>query len=204
MSDDYRPVNIMKASRLLQAQLGTGSIDVTKIEKGQKIIESNKVDFIPLAQKILDEMDAALAKARVYQPEARPMPLLEQIGACVMQLKGNGAMFGYSLISDLAGIVLNFIESIKKLDDDALDICEAHHMTIKHLIGSRIKGDGGELGVKLREELNDAFRRYFARYAGGEAFMAKHVTNKVNAFEAVIKPEAAETEAVASDGSDAS
>jgi len=81
----------------------------------------------------------------------------------VMELKANARMFKYGLVSSLANIMLGFLESIEKLDKDAIEIVSAHQKTLHAIISREMKGDGGEYGVLLEKELRDAIRRYFSK-----------------------------------------
>src|SRR5690606_34435006 len=87
------------------------------------------------------------------------------IAGPVMELKANGAMFEYPLISDVAGILLNFLENLQDLNDDALEIVKVHRRTLHVIVTSRLRGTGGRDGQALLQELVDACERYFKKYA---------------------------------------
>ena len=88
-----------------------------------------------------------------------------------MELKANGAMFEYPLISAVAGVLLNFLEVIPELNDDALDIVAVHRSTLNVIVTGKLRGGGGNDGAALLQELADACDRYFKKYgpAGAEA-----------------------------------
>lgn len=152
---------IIKANHLLQNKVGLGPVDPQKVEKSQKLIDDNTVDFKPMAQIYLDELDAAitLAKSSRGQDEDVIQSLIEP----VMQLKANGQMFDYGLVSKLAKIMLDFLEAIRKLDKDVIDIIEAHHTTIKAIVNNEMSGDGGEFGREVTNEIAEACKRYFTK-----------------------------------------
>lgn len=153
---DTPRANIIKASRLLQAKAGSGSVDPEKIEQMQKIIEDSPVDFIPIAQPLLNELKQAITDAKNGK-NASIDALIEP----VMQIKANAGMFKYPLVGKLAGIVLDFLENIKTVDADVVDICDAHYKTLNLIISNHMTGDGGDYGQKLETELQDACTRYF-------------------------------------------
>ena len=47
------------------------------------------------------------------------------------------------------------------MDRDVIDIVVAHKMSIKAVLASHLKGDGGKTGKELREALMDACTRYY-------------------------------------------
>jgi len=81
----------------------------------------------------------------------------------VMELKANAAIFHYALVGNLANIMLNFLESIDQLDKDALSIVRGHHDSLKLILSSNMKGDGGQDGQVMITELKDACARYYKK-----------------------------------------
>jgi hypothetical protein len=155
---------IMKASRLLQAKIGRGAVDEKTILKSQKIIDNNDFDFVPMGEEFLQALDKALGEAKKAESPSAAN-LLEELREPVMQLKANAAMFGYPLVSVLASIMLNFLESVKTLDRDVIEIVDAHRRTLEIIIRNKMQGEGGDYGVELQKELRNACRRYFAKQA---------------------------------------
>jgi hypothetical protein len=156
---------IIKANRLLQAKIGTGLIDDEKVSRSQKLIDENNVDFIPMAEAYIQELETAIKKARKADENAPEQELIQSLTVPVMHLKANGLMFNYALVSSLANIMLNFLEAIEAIDEDVLDITDAHKTTIAAIISNRMHGDGGTDGQNLVSEIKNACRRYFAKQA---------------------------------------
>lgn len=82
------------------------------------------------------------------------------MAGCVMQLKANAAVFHYRLVGNLAQVMLGFLESLTHIDDNALEIVDAHHKTLNAIIAKQMKGDGGQHGQELQQELIRACERY--------------------------------------------
>lgn len=167
-----RPVNVIKANRLLQAKVGSGDVDEKKIAKSQAVIESDKTDFAPMAREYFDRLQQAL-EAVPEEPDdvkASIQPVIVEI----MQIKANASMFNYNLVGALASIVLNFLENLNSWDKDTHTIVDAHLKTLRLIVNNGMKGDGGEYGRQLATELRDACQRYFAKKSGtagnGDAF----------------------------------
>ncbi|MBU0858580.1 MAG: hypothetical protein KJ667_01465 [Alphaproteobacteria bacterium] len=164
MTDNETP-RIVKANHLLQAKVGIGSIDEKKIRRSQKLMDNAGVDFVPMAQQYLDELGTAIEAARTMTANDTPKKKIQAMIEPVMQIKANAGMFDYTLVGVLANVMLNFLETLERVDDDVIAIVDAHHKTLKILLGNNMKGDGGEYGRQLQAELKDACRRYFAKIA---------------------------------------
>ncbi len=165
MSDsDDKPTNIIKASRLLQAKVGSGDIDDKRIGKSQTILDSDSTDFAPMAHEILDRLEEALKNVPASPTNIKAA--IQPVTVEVMQIKGNAAMFSYDLVGNLANIVLNFLENLESWDADAHTIVDAHLKTLRVIMNNQMKGDGGEYGQRLTIELRDACQRYANKQTG--------------------------------------
>lgn len=167
MSNDNKgrsPVNVIKASFDLQKKVGTGPIDESAVKLSQSLIDSNGVDFGPLAFIILQKLKDALEQAG--NPSISFDDLKESFIKPVMELKANAGMFGYDLVGELAGIMLGFLEHIKIMDRDAIEIVRAHHTSLHMIVSRKMSGDGGTIGKALIAELNQACDRYYHKKFG--------------------------------------
>ncbi len=160
MTTEKKPA-VIKASNKLQMKIGTGTIDVQKIVESQKVIETNEVDFAPLGLSILKKLEIGLEQAK--DPSVNMRQIKAMLTAPVMELKANASIFHYSLIGNLANIMLHFLETIKALDKDAVEIVKAHHNTLHMIIVRKLKGDGGQAGKQLATELQQACDRYYQK-----------------------------------------
>lgn len=163
-NESHSKVKVHKADTILQQRVGTGPLDEQVVEKCQKVMDENKVDFKPLANEYLDKLHEAIEIAK--KGEVSKFEATQGITTPVMQLKANASTFRYNLIGNLANVMLSFLESIKDLDDDAITIVEAHHQTLKAIVTKEISGDGGPVGKQMEEELKSACKRYFSKRAG--------------------------------------
>lgn len=154
-------VKITSASKKLQTKAGVGDIDPDLIRKADQFIQDNDEDFTPLALELLANLSKTLARIKrdkIWTPEA----LLELEGP-VMQLKANGKMFKYDLVTSLAGITLDFLESVTELDEDVLALVSVQLAGLQVIIAQKMRGSGGLDGMRLRSELEEACQRYYKK-----------------------------------------
>ena len=153
-------VTILEPDKSLQAKTGIGKLDDELVARGQSVIENNKIDFIPIAREFSNKLYEAILIAEKDKTKSRIS--LDNLIFPIMQLKANGLVFKYDLISELSAIMLNFVENLQELDDYALQIIRAYHTTLTHIINQEMEGSGGENGDHLFEELDGACNRYYA------------------------------------------
>lgn len=162
MSEQSGSVRIIKASNKLQAKIGTGEVAAARIEATQHSLENNKIDFEPMAVNFLSQLETAVKQTQTLK-DAPQKQLLHGMVKPVMELKANAEMFGYPLVTELANIMLNFLESIEKLDNDVIAIVDAHRKTLMLIIKGKMSGAVGDKGDILVQELRGACARYYAK-----------------------------------------
>lgn len=146
----------------LKQKVGEGGIPGHIIKKCQDYIESNPVDFAPFARKFLEDLE--FIRSDIDKKAGDPDKILARILNIVMQLKANGSMFHYQLISMVSDVMLRFLEIVNKLDDDFLDILGVYIRVLKIILNKKLTGNGGKEGYVLTQELHNACLRYYARY----------------------------------------
>lgn len=144
----------------IKAKVGSGGISNNVIDRAQYHIETVEIEYEPEAQKHLKAIADIIARMKAGEGPHPVAPLVNP----VMQLKASGGMFRYQLVSDVADIALNFLESLKGLNDASLDVIQAHLHTIHIIMNHKLKGDGGKEGFALIKELENACQRYYSRY----------------------------------------
>jgi hypothetical protein len=147
----------------LKMKAGSGGLPQQTIAKAQNFMDNYKIDFRPEAEKLNQNLEAASKAIMKAVNENAPCDK-DQLIVPVMQLKANAGQFKYQLISDVADICLQFLESLETYDLEVLDIVRAHQKTIHIIIESDLKGDGGKNGFQLVEELHKACQRYYKKH----------------------------------------
>lgn len=147
----------------LKAKVGSGGISDSILTKAQELLENNTIDFLPLAEMYLSSLQTGINHAKECKPEEDKEHIIATMIYPTMQLKANGSMFHYPLITRIANRLVHFLEVIADLDLDAVEIVLAFHTTMRAIVLGKIMGDGGTHGEELFEALDDACMRYFER-----------------------------------------
>lgn len=151
----------------LKMKAGNGGLPQQVIEEAQKTMDAFEVDFGPDASRLIVKLSEARKHVLKTVNQNQPYDKDDIINP-VMQLKANGGQFKYQLISDVADICLQFLETLEDYNPEALDVVKAHETTIEIIINSNLRGSGGKEGSKLVEELHNACARYFKKYKFSE------------------------------------
>ena len=151
-------VKVITPRHILREKIGYGGIDPVALNRAEESIAKNDVDFQPYAQDFLARIDKAVSAARSL--EVRNRSVVDTIVRPVMELKASGGMFKYPLVTEIADILLDFLEGLDSLNSDAFGIIDAHQKTLQVIINSKLTGDGGRAGKALADELYGACKRY--------------------------------------------
>jgi hypothetical protein len=148
----------------LKEKVGDGGIPAHFIKQCQDYLESNPVDFSPFARRFLERLEM-IRKDIENNRKDNAEQTLEDIVNIIMQMKSNGSMFHYQLISMTSDVMLRFLENVKKLDEDFLDIFAVYIKVGDIILKKKLTGNGGREGYVLTQELHSACLRYYAKYA---------------------------------------
>ncbi len=159
-----RNAEFINPPNLLKAKVGSGGLSSQVIDRAQKLLENHTIDFIPLAEIYLQKMKDGIDKAKQSKEVSESEDMIAEILFPCVQLKSNGAMFHYPLITRIAERFVQFMEVVERLDKETIEIALAFHTTIKIVVAGQIKSDGGEQGEALVDALNDACMRYFEKH----------------------------------------
>lgn len=160
-----RKAEFIKPPNLLKAKVGSGGLAEDILNKAEKLLEENTHDFVPLGEMYLDTLARGIQEAKENLSDSGDHERI--IGGILypaMQLKGNGGMFHYPLVTAIADTFVQFLEVIERMDEEVLDIAQGYHTTLRAVVHGRIKGDGGARGTELHKALLDACDRYFSKH----------------------------------------
>ena len=148
---------------LLKNKVGIGGLPEDILDKAQALLESNTVDFRPLGEAYLESLEQGVKQAKNPPEKLDTETIISHMLFPAMQLKANGGMFHYDLITAIADKLVQFLEVIDTADKDALHIVMAFHTTMKAILLSQMTGMGGDRGHDLHNALIDACHRYFEK-----------------------------------------
>lgn len=158
-----RKAEFINPPNLIKAKVGSGGLSEDILEKAQRLLENNTVDFLPLGEMYLATLMKGIDTAKNAHPDDDGEHIISLMLYPAMQLKANGGMFHYQLVTHIADKLIQFLEVITHADIESIEIVMAFHTTIRAVILGRITGDGGRHGAELLSALNEACMRYFEK-----------------------------------------
>lgn len=161
MTDTHKKyARFIKPPNILKEKVGSGGLSKNILEKAQQLLDENSIDFEPIAQQYMGALQVALNEAEQKGGKDQDETLLENMIKPIMQMKANGGMFKYTLVSRISDGIVLFLEHLDRIDADVLEILQAYQTTITAILHGRIQGDGGEKGDALAMAISDACARY--------------------------------------------
>ncbi len=161
-SETPRNPRFIKPPNILKQKVGSGGVAEKTLEKAQRFVEQIEFDFAPYAEEYLRELNEAIIE--IQKGKLSDEQALEKVVRPIMQLKANGGMFRFSLVSEIGDIALQFMEAVESVNEDTIEVLKAHEKTLRVIVQNRLRGDGGREGYALVKELDQACKRYFSRY----------------------------------------
>jgi len=145
--------------RKLKEKVGSGGLDKSIIVRAQHLLESNTIDFKPIGSHLLRALDQAIQDVR--SGKLRGKAALQNLLYPVMELKAQGTMFHYPLITDISDTLIHFLEARTEINDDVLTLVGGYKMAATAIFSRGLKGSGGTAGNELRTALTDAYNRFY-------------------------------------------
>jgi len=155
----------IKPLNTLRTKVGYGGLNDNILNEAQMMIEYRSVDFQP--DTYLTDLLSGIEKARNAPRSEDSDMLIENMLDPAINLKANGGMFGYPIVSKIGAKLIEFLDMIATPDRDAIEIVLAFHTTIRTVMTGHVTGSGGRQGDELVQALEDACQRYFEQYSGG-------------------------------------
>lgn len=162
-----RNAEFIMPPNIVKAKVGSGGLNDSIIERAQQLLESNTSDFAPVAEMYLKTMQDGIETAKIAIAKNEPITdelVISHILYPCVQLKSNGAMFRFPLVTRIADRFVQFMEVIDRIDTESLEIASAFNTAIRVVVAGKITTGGGAKGNALVEELNNACMRYFEKY----------------------------------------
>ncbi len=159
-----RKAKFFNPPNTLKAKAGSGGLSEAILDRSQDLLENHTVDFAPLAEIYISQMRDGITAAAALGKATDSEEAIEKILMPCVQLKANGTMFHYPLVTRIADRFVQFMEVVERLDEETIDISNAFLTALTIVISGKIKTDGAKHGEALVEELNRACMRYFEKH----------------------------------------
>jgi hypothetical protein len=128
--------------------------------KMEAVLARAQAAVADLAKTYAPNTLADLDRSATFLKRAREAP--EQRGAAVKDLyniahniKGQGSSFGYPLVTRIGQSLCTLVRQEREFSDADLAVMQAHLDALRLILTKDIKGEGGAVGAKLAERLEN-------------------------------------------------
>jgi hypothetical protein len=132
------------------ADIGYNPLKET-LARAEEATTALRANYTQWARIDVDQAQALLDAAK-GDPERRRAHL-DLAYAAMHNIKGQGASFGYPLVTRIGQSLCRFIAPGRALDEAGLKVAQAHLDALKLVLDKQIAGKGGEVGDKLAARL---------------------------------------------------
>jgi hypothetical protein len=154
--------------RQKQKMAGVGPLDTAWIDAAERSMIAAKFDYLDAVNEDLARLQGAYERA-LSDKAARP-DHVKAIYAEVQTIKGQGASFGYPLMSAVGNQLARFIEDCgENPTDGQMDGIKVHVDTLRLIMQQKMEGDGGPIGQKLVAGLDLVIKKMTAEAAASQA-----------------------------------
>ena len=135
-----------------------GKIDASLLKKAEDRIAEVGASY-PDRVKADLEKRVALAGQAASDADHRA-EAITSINLIVHEIRGEGATFGYPLLTKFAGSLFKFTDGLTSPNERQLALIKAHVDAMTLVVKAGIKGDGGAIGAEVDQMLAIAIEKY--------------------------------------------
>jgi len=132
------------------ADIGYNPLKET-LARAEEATTALRANYTEWARIDVDRAQALLDAAKIGTGGGREH--LDLVYAAMHNIKGQGASFGYPLMTRIGQSLCRLIAPGRALDEAGLKVAQAHLDALKLVLDKKIAGGGGEVGDKLAARL---------------------------------------------------
>ncbi len=132
--------------------------DPALIAAAEAKIATMEGDYSDWVAKSIENL--AQAHHRALEEPARGLVHLKTINEIAHELRGQGGMFGYPLMTQFGKSLYDVTSEDASVSTKLLDLIDSHIDLIKVITKQKIKGDGGAMGQQLMKTLMEAKKKF--------------------------------------------
>lgn len=138
------------AAKLRGAKISEAELE-RRLASAEKKIQGASLGF---GHSVAGDIEKALAALDGMDPDDDGEETNAAVFRVAHDLKGQGTTFGFPLVTQIAGLLCDFIRSIKSFSsEDSVSVVRAHLSALQLVLKQNIKGEGDEAARQLVDKL---------------------------------------------------
>jgi len=160
----YRPSSssLFKSDSDLKSRVGNGVLDPAAVVEAQRYLDTLQTDIAPQLGAYVLALQAAVDDARAGSAPQH----LARLSRALMDVKAMSGMFGEMMLCRVSALLLTFLEDVRRLDGEVLQIVDTYLKVAKTLIHLKIRSETDAAGQTLLVEIRRACTRYYEKQSG--------------------------------------
>ncbi len=127
---------------------GNIEIDVNRIASIQKELDSWNDDFVTWTLEYIEKLKRLLNTTQRKESASRRADF-NRINSIAHELRGQGGIFGYPLVSSVAKSLFELTKDTLDRSDGCLHLIKNHIDTLQIVLRDEVRGDGGKVGMEI-------------------------------------------------------
>ena len=127
--------------------------DLTEYQKAMDVLNDLAKDYEIWVLTDLQNLKNAYEKAKTCTAGERANVMQQEVFKIAHDMKGQGATFGYDLITDIGNHLCRYIEKQSVFDAPQMQAVQTHIDALSQIIETHLKGDGDQIGRALKEKI---------------------------------------------------
>ena len=127
--------------------------DLTEYEKAMDVLNNLAKDYEVWVQSDLQNLKNAYQKAEQKSENERSDIMMHEVFKIAHDMKGQGATFGYDLITDIGNHLCRYIEKQTKFEGPQMLTVKTHIDVLDEILNTHLTGDGGKRGAVLKSKI---------------------------------------------------
>lgn len=122
-------------------------------EKAMAVLNDLAKDYLLWVQDDLKKLSDTYDKALNADDADKKVLITQDLFRIAHDMKGQGATFGYDLITSIGNHLCRYIERFDVFENQQMQAIEIHIDALKEIIEKQLIGDGGKLGLELKNRV---------------------------------------------------
>lgn len=152
MDEDVRFIKPLNTLRKAKVGDGPGKLDTTALARAEAVVADMTENYSEWAKEDLTSMQAAIDT--IWNNPAEQADALGRLRTISLDMKGQGATFGYSLITEIGDSLNKFVMDLQEASELDLKVIVSHMESMQVVMADEIRDDGGPVGRELLRELH--------------------------------------------------
>ena len=125
-------------------------------DKANQVLADLTDSYLAQVKQDIQTMYELLRSAETAAPQKKFTLIREDLFVKMHDLKGQGATFGYPLLTDIGSVACDFLRNKKGFSGLDINLLRQYVDDVNHIIQENLTGDGGAWGKDLKKRLEEA------------------------------------------------